>query len=130
MQDNIIDILENHPRVFFDERVIENKIEYLEKYLGKGDLKLGNTMLNKIMREKGSSGVVLFQIRRNKAGNYENRKVNLLEKMGYTQDQVIRLMETHLLELFSTNLTKEQSKAYLEYLIKTGELPECVDALR
>ena len=38
-------------------------------------------------------------------------------------------MENHLLELFSGDLTEEESKAYLEELKEKGEIPECVKPL-
>ena len=62
-------------------------------------------------------------------GNYKNEKINFLERMGYKPNQIRKLMENHLLELFSGDLTEEESKAYLEELEEKGEIPECVKPL-
>ena len=128
-QEEIIQFLEDHTRAFSKGDTFERKITYLENYLGKGDLEVGKVKLNNMVKNGGFYGIVLFKVTRDKTNNYENKKVKLLIEMGYTQDQVIRLMENYLLESFSRDVTEEQLKTYLERLIKKGELSVCKDAL-
>ena len=127
--EDIIELIENSPLAFSVGDLARKKIVYLKRYLGKGDIQLGKEKLNNIVKSGGFYGVVLFKIKEVGSNHYENDKVKALEEMGYTQDQIIELMEEHLLEVFSRDITIEQSKAALEELIRKGEVSFCKDAL-
>ena len=55
--------------------------------------------------------------------------MNALEEMGYKQDQIIQLMENHLLKIFSRDTNIKQSKTSLRELIRTGKVSFCTEAL-
>ena len=127
--EEIIKLLENNPSAFSKGDLATDKIAFLERYLGEGDREKGRDKLNTMMRSGGLQGIAQFKVTKNKNGDYENDKINFLEWMDYKPDQIRRLMENHLLELFSGDLTEEESKAYLEELEEKGEIPECVKPL-
>ena len=127
--EEIIKLLENNPVAFSKGDLATDKIAFLENYLGERDRKKGRDKLNTTMRSGGLEGIARFKVTKNKNGDYENEKINFLEWMDYKPDQIRKLMENHLLELFSGDLTEEESKAYLEELEEKGGIPECVKPL-
>ena len=118
----IANIFTSDSRAFSMGNLSDDKITYLERYLGKDDRNKGKKKLDQIILKKGGfRALVLFDY--NSHAQIKNRVINVLENgMHFSQDQVIEIMENHFSELFVEELTEMTSKEYIEKLMK--KVPE------
>ena len=96
----------------------DDKISYLEIYLGKGDRNKGKKKLDQIILKKGGfQALVLFDY--NSHHQPANWVIDILENgLHLNQNQVIKIMEDHFSELFVEELTEETSREYIEKLFR------------
>ena len=124
-QDEVIKLIESNPQAFSSGDLSQEKIDYLENYLGKGDREKGRSKLNGIiLRRGGFQGIVDFKVSK-RNGVYENEMITLLEAkegMGFTQDQVIEIIENYSLKIFSGELTEEKAISFIEQLTCSNAL--------
>ena len=82
-QDKIIEILEGELFVFSAGDLSDEKIVYLESYLGKGDLEVGKIKLNNMIENKGLRYIAVFKVCQNKkTGTCENARIKWLSDRG------------------------------------------------
>ena len=113
----IADLFKSDPGAFCIGDLSNDKIIYLEEYLGKGDRNEGKKKLDQIILQKGGFRVlVLFEYNSN---DQTNAVIDFLENgLRLNQDQVIKIIEDYFLELFVIGLTEETSKRYIERLME------------
>ena len=116
--EQIADVFKGNSRAFSKGDLSDDKITYLEEYLGKGDKDKGKKKLNQIILKKGGfQTLALFDYNHNTQP--ANTVIDFLENdMHFNQDQVIKIMEDHFSKLFVEDLTKETSKEYVRRVIE------------
>ena len=98
--DNIIKLIENNPMAFSSGDLSEEKIIYLEQYLGKGNMEAGWVKLNDIIKNGGLIGIVKLKVYKNKNGKLENAREVWLRGRGLSQDKIIELIASNPLNFF------------------------------
>ena len=119
-QKKIIELIEKNPITFSSGDLSKDKITYLEQYLGGGDEEIGRVKLDKVIKRGGFRGILMFGVKKDENGNYNNDRVKWLEERGLSQEEIIKLIERNPLTFYGGGDLSEGKIAYLENYLGEG----------